>query len=338
MKSITLKEIFDRHGKELRLEWVAGQAGEQRVISTRDMGEVAPRPGIDEMATGDNQGQETTRGQLKKSLVGHLNIIHPHKVQILGRSELNYLNGLRRMIRRYTLRQLEQVAPECIIVAEGQPVPQDLLELAERNDIPLWRTPLESNKLTDDLQYYLSTVLAEVVVIHGVFMEVMALGVLLTGPSGIGKSELALELISRGHRLVADDAPEFSRIAPGTINGICPPALQDFLEVRGLGVINVRELFGASAIKINKYLRLIIRLEEMGERRLLDLDRLRGSYATREVLGIEVPEITIPVAPGRNLAVLVESAARNHMLRSSGYDATAEFIRRQGELMEEGPR
>ncbi|RME34489.1 MAG: hypothetical protein D6786_04700, partial [Gammaproteobacteria bacterium] len=215
MKSITLQEVFDRHARELRLEWVAGQAGSDRAISTSDMGEVAPRPGIDEMATGGNQGQETARSQLKKSLVGHLNIIHPHKVQVLGRSELNYLDGLRPMIRRYTLRQLEEVAPECIIVAEDQPVPEDLLELAGRNQIPLWRTPLESSKLTDDLQYHLSTALAEVVVIHGVFMEVMAIGVLLTGPPGIGKSEVALELITRGHRLVADDAPEFSRIAPG---------------------------------------------------------------------------------------------------------------------------
>ena len=148
-------------------------------------------------------------------------------------------------------------------------------------------------------------------------------------PQCNGKSELALELITRGHRLVADDAPEFSRIAPEIINGTCPPTLVDFLEVRGLGIINVRQLFGDSAVKSSKYLRLIIRLERLEKAELIDIDRLSGSYRMRKILEVDIPEITLPVAPGRNLAVLVECAARNHILRNSGYNSSEDFISRQ---------
>ena len=169
--------------------------------------------------------------------------------------------------------------------------------------------------------------------LHGVYMEVMAIGVLITGPSGIGKSELALELISRGHRLIADDAPLFSRIAPDIINGTCSEILQDFLEVRGMGIINVRELFGDSAIKKNKYLKLIVQLQPMNREDLLALDRLEGSYKTRTILDMDIPQITLPVAPGRNLAVMMECAARNHILRDSGYNASATFSKRQQKQM-----
>ena len=164
-------------------------------------------------------------------------------------------------------------------------------------------------------------------------MEVMAIGVLITGPSGIGKSELALELITRGHRLIADDAPQFSRIAPDIINGTCPPALRDYLEVRGMGIINIRRLYGDSAIKENKYLRLIVRLEPMTKEQLLQLDRLQGSHNNRSVLDIDIPEITLPVAPGRNLAILLECAARNHNLIIGGYNAAEEFIENQQKLI-----
>ena len=165
-------------------------------------------------------------------------------------------------------------------------------------------------------------------------MEIMSIGVLITGPSGIGKSELALDLITRGHRLVADDAPQFSRIAPDIINGTCPEALIDFLEVRGLGIINIRKLYGNTAIKSNKYLRLIVRLEPMSEEQMLKLDRLEGSHRLLKVLDIDVPEITLPVAPGRNLAILLEAAARNHGLRLGGYNASEAFITNQQEMID----
>ena len=269
-----------------------------------------------------------------KSLVGYLNLIHPHQIQVLGEMELKYMNGLRDISRQDAIRQLFKHEPACIIIAENGEAPTALRRKCNEKNTPLFHSSLSSLKLTETLHYYLTNIFADILTLHGVFMEVMAIGVLIAGPSGIGKSELALELITRGHRLIADDAPQFSRIAPDIVNGTCPPALQDFLEVRGLGVINIRELFGDSAIKSNKYLRLIIRLEPMDKEQVLKLDRLRGSYNINNVLDLEIPEITLPVAPGRNLAVLLECAARNHILESNGYDATKDFIERQRELIQ----
>ncbi len=156
----------------------------------------------------------------------------------------------------------------------------------------------------------------------------MGIGVLLTGDSGIGKSELALELISRGHRLIADDAPEFIRVGPGVITGLCPPLLDGFLEVRGLGVLNIRAMFGDRVIKRNKYLRLVIHLEEINDEAYRTMDRLYGQRIMKTILGEEVPQVTLPVAPGRNLAVLVESAALNQRLIIQGYDAASDFAAR----------
>jgi HPr kinase/phosphorylase len=169
----------------------------------------------------------------------------------------------------------------------------------------------------------------EKVTLHGVFMEVMRLGVLLAGSSGVGKSELALELLNRGHRLIADDVPEFSRSPSGSVEGRCPEVLRDFLEVRGLGVINVRAMFGDTAVMSGAELNIILQLQLMGGEQLAAVDRLRASRDSVVVLAKQVPRITLPVAPGRNLAILVETAVRSHQLMLGGYDAAAEFSRRQ---------
>jgi HPr kinase/phosphorylase len=160
-------------------------------------------------------------------------------------------------------------------------------------------------------------------------MEVLGTGVLITGESSVGKSELALELLSRGHRLIADDAPVFIRVGPDVLDGSSPTLLQDFMEVRGLGVLNIREMYGDNALKSKKHLRLIIQLMRMSKKDREELDRLYGNRIKREILGVEIPEIMIPVAPGRNLAVLVEAAVRNHILRHAGQDATEQFIELQ---------
>jgi len=167
------------------------------------------------------------------------------------------------------------------------------------------------------------------IILHGVFMEVMQLGVLLAGADGIGKSELALELLNRGHCLVADDVPEFSRSPSAVIEGRCPEVLRDFLEVRGLGVINVRAMFGDTAVIPRAELNIILQLRLMGGESFARIDRLQASRDTVEVLGKEVPRITLPVAPGRNLATLAETALRGHRLLLGGYDAAADFSRRQ---------
>jgi len=333
MASVTISELFKIHAERLSLTWVAGQEGGFRIIFSEEF------HGDSRLIIGDDINTLETRQDAnvltspKKSLIGHLNLIHPNLIQVFGATEVQYLVELRTISRQDAIRQLLSHAPDCIIVADGQVVPKELTEACNRSKTPLLISPFSSNQLTEDLHYYLSNLLAEVVTLHGVYLEVMSIGVLLTGDSGVGKSELALELITRGQRLIADDAPEFSRIAPDIVNGTCPAALQDFLEVRGLGVLNIRELFGASALRSNKYLRLMIRLEKLEQDRLISLDRLEGAYRTRRVLGLDFPEIILPVAPGRNLAVLVECAARNHILRMSGYNSAEDFMEHQRRMI-----
>lgn len=327
VKELTVEELFNQHGDKLELSWAAGSPGGHRVI--------LPERGLHSASAGTDTSSRKKKQSNpdNKSLIGYLNLIHPNQIQVLGKVELKYFNELRDISRQDALTQLFHDNPACIIVAEKSAVPTSLKRKCNEKNTPLFTSALSSIVLTESLHYYLTNLFADRMTLHGVFMEVMAIGVLITGPSGIGKSELAMELITRGHRLVADDAPQFSRIAPDIINGSCPEALQDFLEVRGLGVINVRELFGDSAIKSGKYLRLITRLEPMSNDEMLKLDRLEGSYRYNNVLGLDIPEITLPVAPGRNLAVLLECAARNHILRTSGYDAAEDFIERQKEFI-----
>jgi HPr kinase/phosphorylase len=174
--------------------------------------------------------------------------------------------------------------------------------------------------------------LGEITTLHGVMLDVLEVGVLITGDSSIGKSELALELISRGHGLVADDVVELQQIGPDTIQSRCPPMLRDFLEVRGLGVLNIRSIFGETAVRPRKALRLIVQLEPY-EAGIEPKDRLATRAGTQDILGVEIPTVTLAVAPGRNLAVLVEAAVRNHILITRGINSTAEFIKRQEEAM-----
>jgi HPr kinase/phosphorylase len=316
---LSIEDLYNIHRDKLKLEWAAGQQGAKHAI-IRD------------------EGQTTAESSRSLSLVGHLNLIHPHQIQIIGKMEIQYLKGLRNISMQDAITQLFNTKPVCIIVVDDCEVPDLLKRKSNEQDIPLFTSPKNGDKLANVLHYFLTNLFAEMLTLHGVYMEVMAIGVLITGPSGIGKSELALELISRGHRLIADDAPLFSRIAPDIINGTCPKALQDFLEVRGLGIINVREIFGDSAIKKNKYLKLIVQLQPMDAGDLLSLDRLEGSYDKRNILDMDIPQITLPVAPGRNLAIMLECAARNHILRDSGYNASEVFARRQAKLMEAGEK
>lgn len=332
---LSIEDLYNVHHEKLQLKWIAGQQGAKHAIISEE--EPPPIKKTSKKKGNHKKKQDESTGLSSNvSLVGHLNLIHPHQIQIIGNVEIKYLESLRNISMQDAVIQLYSSRPACVIVADGCDVPTILKRKSNEHSIPIFSSPMNGNKLADVLHYFLSNLFADMLTLHGVYMEIMAIGVLITGPSGIGKSELALELISRGHRLIADDAPLFSRITPDIINGTCPKTLQDFLEVRGLGIINVRELFGDSAIKKNKYLRLIVQLQHMDTKNLLSLDRLEGSYNTRNVLDIGVPEITIPVAPGRNLAVMLECAARNHILRDSGYNASEIFARRQKKHMESG--
>jgi len=207
------------------------------------------------------------------------------------------------------------------------------MDLAHRDASPLFSSELAGDQLVEQLSQLLAEYPRDEMTIHGVFMEVMGTGILLVGESGIGKSELALELVSRGHRLIADDAPCLTRSSQGWLLGSCPAGLQDFLEVRGLGILNVRAMFGDSAVKHTKKLSLTIRLEQMSSDQLASVDRLSGEKSFTDILGLEIPQVMIPVVAGRNLAVLVEAAVRNFALSGKGYDAVADLTARQQALI-----
>jgi HPr kinase/phosphorylase len=208
--------------------------------------------------------------------------------------------------------------------------------MAESHDTPLFVSPLKSVHLMWLLRYYLARALAESTALHGVFLDVLGMGVLITGESGVGKSELGLELISRGSGLVADDVVELYRTAPETLEGRCPELLKDFLEVRGLGVLDIRTIFGETSVRPRMNLKLIVHLEKPAGPDAVRLERLPLAASSQNVLGVEVRKVTIPVAAGRNLAVLVEAAVRNYVLQLRGIDSTREFVARHERHMRAG--
>ncbi len=328
--SLSTRILFDFHREKLALEWLAGRSGGERLIN------VSKQSPVTNFSASPSLGASSKTPE-NRVLIGRLNLIYPNLIQVLGVSELAYLAGLGKNSHEDALRQLFESKPAVVVIADKQHASQvlstELIHYAESSDTPLFASPLFSEVIINHLYCYLTSLLADKVVLHGVFMEVLGIGVLLTGDSGVGKSELALELVSRGSRLIADDSPEFSCIAPDTLNGTCPSLLRDFLEVRGLGVLNIRAMFGDSAIKNNKYLRLIIHLKQMSDEEVRNMDRLQGNHSTCRILKVNVPQTSLPVAPGRNLAVLVEGAVRNHILSFSGYSAANDFAERQRQYM-----
>ncbi|NMG75300.1 HPr(Ser) kinase/phosphatase [Aromatoleum diolicum] len=266
-------------------------------------------------------------------LVGHLNLIHPTRVQILGAAELAWAQRQSRDKVAHHLTEIIGAHPPAIIVADNCEIPDILRGICEYADVALITTPLPAASVIDQLRLYLSRELAEKISLHGVFMDVLGIGVFITGSSGAGKSELALELISRGHGLVADDIVEFACIAPTVLEGRCPDMLKDFIEVRGLGILNIRTIFGETACRRKMRLRLIVHLE----RRLpgqSDPSRLPIQRETQNILGVPVIRATLPVAAGRNIAVLLEAAVRSTILQLRGLDSTQEFIDRQQRMLD----
>jgi HPr kinase/phosphorylase len=309
MPQLSVAQLFEGNRDKLRLAWIAGRDGG---VKTLDSGNL-----------------RTSR----EGLIGHLNFIHPNWIQILARPEIDHLNTLDTVTRQQTLHRLATSDLACIIVAGGEDVPAHLTSLADTMHVALFASPLESVELMWMLRPYLARALAESTTMHGVFLDVLGMGVMITGDSGVGKSELALELISRGSGLIADDVIELYRIAPETLEGRCPALLRDFLEVRGLGVLNIRTIFGEAALRPRKNVKLIVHLEKPAGSETHYVDRLPLKPGFHEILGVNISTVTIPVAAGRNLAVLVEAAVRNHVLQMRGIDSTREFIERQAQEM-----
>lgn len=254
-------------------------------------------------------------------VAGHLNLIRPNRLQIIGDLEARYIESLGPTEHERLILDLAATGTAAVIFTEGT-CPFEQLPARCEHPLPvILCTTAGSHEVIALLRYFLQQRLAHSVVRHGVFMEILGAGVLISGDSSVGKSEVALELISRGHRLIADDAPEFARIAPDIIQGVCPPLLRDLLEVRGLGVLNIRAMYGDSAIKRGKYLRLIIELRDHEVASPVPDDRMNGCRGDIGVLGLRIPVVSLPIAPGRNIAVMIEAAVRAHLLYLQGYSA-----------------
>jgi len=315
-RHLSVDQTYRALRDELGLRWVAGKGGGERQV-TRDA-EPGQRP----------------------RLIGPLNFNNPSRIQLLGRSETRlFTNG-----RELDPERFEFDLPgTCVlfVISDDLVPPAPIVALAEEADIPVFVSSLRFNELQMRLRYLMKKQLAERRIIHGVMMDVHGTGVLITGDASVGKSELALDLVSRGHILVADDAPEFTRIAPNTLECRCPELLRDFLEVRGLGVLNIARMYGDAHTRSRKILRFIVHLhpvdsDDAETMVALAGDRVSEPTASREILGVRIPERTIPVAPGRNLAVLVEAAVRAEILRADGYSAPRDFVDQQARALAGG--
>ncbi|GDX59133.1 HPr kinase/phosphorylase [Nitrosomonadaceae bacterium] len=309
MPQISIEQLFEDKKENLALSWEAGRDG------------------------GDRQLDDKMIDQSTQGLVGHLNFIHPNWVQILSETETDYLDQLDPIALQENINKLDQSSIACIIVTGGASIPTLLRALAESSRIPLLRSPYSGLEVIWLLRTYLERVLAPPSTLHGVLLDVLGVGVMITGESGVGKSELALELVSRGHGLVADDVVELRRIAPETLEGRCPPMLRDFLEVRGLGVLNIRTIFGETAVRRRKSMKLIVHLLKPGGADANSVERLPINDVNETVMGVNVRKVIIPVVAGRNLAVLVEAAVRNYVLQLRGIDSTKEFLARHEQEM-----
>jgi len=302
--------LFEDHRNSLKWQWVAGLGASERRFD--EVAVRAARSGAD--------------------LVGYLNYIHPYRLQVIGEREVAYLTSPSVEDNRRRVARILTLEPPVLVVADDQPVPDELLAMCERAQIPMFATHESAAFVIDVLRAYLSRHFADRSTMHGVFMDILGMGVMITGESGLGKSELGLELISRGHGLVADDAVDLYRINQTSIEGRCPELLQNLLEVRGIGLLDIKAIFGETAVRRKMRLQLIVHLvrRETMER---DYERMPYEPLYQDVLGVPVRKAVIQVVAGRNIAVLVEAAVRNTILQLRGIDTYQEFVARHRAAM-----
>ena len=305
MPRVSVAQLFDDNADALDLEWVSGPRESPPALDSSEI------------------------NQSSQGLIGHLNLVHPNWMQIFSRTEAAYFSSLSDDAQRDELSRISDSELKGVILSDGERAPRSLSEFAQSRDVPLLASPMASLQIIWVLRTYLGRALAEFVSRHGVLLDVLGVGVLITGASGVGKSELALELISRGSGLVADDVVELYHISPRTLEGRSPQLLKDFLEVRGLGMLNIRTIFGETAVRRRKNLKLIVQLEKPLGGILPGIERLPLNASVEKILDVDIRQVQLPVAAGRNLAVLVEAAVRNYVLQLRGIDSTQEFIQRQ---------
>jgi HPr kinase/phosphorylase len=308
---ISAEALFEALRTVLHWEWLAGHAHPERRF--------------DEVAIRDAQSAA--------DLVGYLNYIHPYRVQIVGRREVRYLTDVPPEDQARRISRIVTLEPPVVVAADDETPPEQLVAMCERADIPLFVTKESAGHVIDVLRAHLGQHFANRTTRHGVFMDILGVGVLITGESGLGKSELGLELISRGHGLVADDAVDLYRVAQTALDGRCPDLLMNLLEVRGIGLLDIKAIFGETAVRRKMRLKLIVHLvrKETMER---EFERLPYEPLYEDILGLPVRKVVIAVDAGRNLAVLVEAAVRNTVLQLRGIDTYQEFIKRHQAAME----
>ena len=307
--TVTVELLVEHNAAELDLRWVSGRSDGHRAVA-----ETVAEP---------------------SDLIGHLNLIHPNRIHVFGQPELDFFLRHDPARQQGILTDLVAGHPPAVIVADSLQPPAALIESATRDRMPLIASPLSAARVIDTLRHYLGKAAAETCQMHGVLMDVLGMGVLISGESGLGKSELALELVSRGHGLVADDVVDLSRIAPHTVEGRCPPLLRNLLEVRGLGLLDIRTIFGETAVRPKMKLKLIVHLVRRSTMEN-EYQRLPLEALTQEVLGVPIRKVVIPVAAGRNLAVLTEAAVRSTVLQLRGFDTMRDFVERQRQMIETG--
>lgn len=306
MPKVRAKDIYEK----FQLELVSGEEGINKPITTSDLS----RPGIE--------------------IAGFFEYYPAERVQLLGKTELSFFEKLNDHEKSLRMDMLCTDHTPAIIVTRDLEVPEELIEASNRESVPVLRSPMATTRLFSRLTNYLESKLAPTTAVHGVLVDIYGVGVLITGKSGVGKSETALELVKRGHRLVADDCVEIRQEDQDMLVGNAPDLIEHLLEIRGLGIINVMTLFGAGAVRSHKRITMIINLELWEKNK--QYDRLGLEEETQKIIDTEIPCLTVPVRPGRNLAVIIEVAAMNYRLKRMGVNAAQQFSTKLAGVIDEG--
>jgi HPr kinase/phosphorylase len=306
LPKVRTKDIYEK----FNLELISGEEGIDRPITMSDIS----RPGIE--------------------LAGYFEFYPAERIQLLGKTELSFFHELSANERQSRMERLCTDITPAIIITRGLDVPPELIEASERESVPVLRSSMKTTRFSSRLTNFLESKLAPTTAVHGVLVDIYGIGVLITGKSGVGKSETALELVKRGHRLVADDCVEIRQEDQDTLVGTSPDLIEHLLEIRGLGIINVMTLFGAGAVRSNKRITLVMNLELWDAQK--QYDRLGLDEEKMKIIDTEITKITIPVRPGRNLAVIIEVAAMNYRLKRMGVNAAQQFTERLSDVIEDG--